>query len=125
MSRRGSGDRASGSKLGAFARAVEGGVTLAFAELVRRKKLRRAVFRPGRERRTGVGVVGESKLSGGKQVLNGCQIAGKALVVEVDCRGIGDIRLRHISDNSSRGQQLVSTNFRQNVYWCKFTQQGC
>src|SRR5271165_2388269 len=67
-------------------------------------KLRRAMFRPGRERLAGTVEVDESYLGGAEEGVRGRQTEDKALIVvgaEEDGRGIGRIRLRHIADASS------------------------
>jgi transposase-like protein len=66
-------------------------------------KLRRAMVRPGRERLRGVVEVDEAFWGGEESGVRGCQSVTKALIIvaaEADGKGIGRIRLRHISDTN-------------------------
>lgn len=67
-------------------------------------KLRRAMIRPARDRLQGTIEADESYVGGLEEGVRGRQTENKALVavaVEEDGKGIGRIRLRHISDASA------------------------
>lgn len=66
-------------------------------------KLRRAMVRPGRDRLHGIVEVDEAYWGGREDDVHGRQTYRKALIgvaAEVDGRGIGRVRLRHIADAS-------------------------
>ena len=66
-------------------------------------KLRRAMVRPGRERRHGLVEVDEAYWGGEEEDVHGRQTYDKALIAvaaEADGAGIGRIRLRHIADTN-------------------------